>query len=132
MGIVGTAFTVGALFRLVHDVERWVERRRDERGSGTMIERFLFISIAATLAVSHAGAAQCTVYQNDVDVGIPLASRRSTPHTSYGMASASSLPINAADCGAIPNRTVDQTPAIQAAINTSCGAATNKGSPPPV
>jgi len=48
------------------------------------------------------------------------------------MASASSLPINAADCGAIPNRTVDQTPAIQAAINTSCGAATNKGSPPPV
>src|SRR5438128_6390924 len=101
------------------------------KGKRTMIERLLFISIAATLAVSHAGAAQCTVYQNDVDVGIPLVSRRTTPQASSVMASASSLPINAADCGARPNQKVDQTAAIQGAINASCGLATANASPPP-
>jgi pectate lyase-like protein len=71
-----------------------------------MIKRLLLLVIAAALGATPAAAAQCTVHPN--------------------------LPINAADCGAVPNKTVDQTPAIQGAINASCGATATKGSPPPV
>jgi len=91
----------------------------------------LLLGIVLTLGAAHGAMAQCTVHPN-VDAGIPLVSRRSAPQTSSGTASASSLPLNAADCGATPSLTIDQTAAIQGAINLSCGLATDKRGPPPV
>src|SRR2546430_7171958 len=96
-----------------------------------MTKHLLYVGVAATLGAVQPLEGQCTVHQNDLDIGIPLVSRGAKQQTSYGTASASNLPISAADCGASPNK-ADQTSAIQAAINASCGLATNNTSPPPV
>src|SRR4029077_13558299 len=81
---------------------------------------------------ARAAAAQCLLHPSSAEVGIPLVSQGATPQASPGTASASSFPINVVDCGARPNKTTDQTVAIQGAINASCSEVTNHGSPPPV
>src|SRR5437588_791456 len=71
-----------------------------------MTQRLLFVSIAAMLGATRALPGQCAVRP--------------------------SMPINSWDCAATPSQKVDQTSAIQGAINASCAFATNNGSPPPV
>src|SRR2546421_6374438 len=74
-------------------------------GSPTMIKWLLFTSLAM-VGVARALPAQCTIHP--------------------------SLPINAADCGAAPTLLVDQTSALQGAINASCALATKNVGPAPV
>lgn len=71
-----------------------------------MTKRLLFIGIAAMLGVTRPVPAQCTIHPG--------------------------LPINAADCGAVPTLAVDQTSALQATINASCALATGNGAPTPI
>jgi hypothetical protein len=70
-----------------------------------MIRRLVFLAIAAMLGARPTVSAQCTIHPNQ--------------------------PINAADCGAT-TQSVDQTSALQTAINASCALATGTGGPPPV
>src|SRR5690242_18141685 len=97
-----------------------------------MAMRFLLILAVLSVASPARAMAQCMFHPNDSTVGISLMPPPPTSRASPGTASASSLPINVVDCGARPNRTTDQTAAIQAAINASCSAIPNHGSPPPV
>jgi hypothetical protein len=72
----------------------------------TNIRHLLFIGTVATLGITRVVQAQCTVRPN--------------------------VPINAADCGATASLAVNQTQAIQLAINASCRLATGTGGPSPV
>src|SRR5437016_5287585 len=71
-----------------------------------MIRQTLLFGLAGILSATRAVSAQCAVHPT--------------------------LPISAADCGASPTLSVDQTPALQGAINASCAMATGNGGAPPV
>src|SRR5256885_7501950 len=71
-----------------------------------MIRRLIFVGTLVTLGTARVVPAQCTLHPG--------------------------LPISAADCGALPALSIDQTSALQAAINASCALATGNGAPAPV
>src|SRR5438105_1464537 len=68
------------------------------------MKHLLFIGLLGLVGAAHSVAAQCALRPN--------------------------VPINATDCGAAPNKSADQTVAIQNAINASCNSTTSASSTP--